>query len=135
MNDMIEEFAKLTTQTKKENPNCSDVIRCIFNLNQTDLMVLKTLPEQKSKTIQQLSKTLHKDRSTIHRSLEKLIACNLCYKERHGGTNRGFIDHYYRLTTNQILKIVQQNIDTCYQEIKKILNKFEDTDTTLFTKN
>ena len=135
MNDMIEEFAKLTTQTKKEKPNCSDVIRCIFNLNQTDLMVLKTLPEQKSKTIQQLSKTLNKDRSTIHRSLEKLIACNLCYKERHGGTNRGFIDYYYRLTTNQILKIVQQNIDTCYQEIKKILNKFEDTNTTLFTKN
>lgn len=77
------------------------------------------------KTIKQITQKINKDRSTVHRSLEKLISCNICYKERKSGDTRGFVDYYYRISDKDIFKKAEINLDKCYSSIKKMLAELE----------
>jgi predicted transcriptional regulator len=122
---MLERIYEISVKLDFGKFTCFDFIKCVFNLNETDIRVIQSIPENKGKTIIEISKLLKKDRSTIHRSLEKLVACNLCYKERKTGKNRGFADYYHVIPENEVLKKAEQNLDDCYTKIKKMINDVE----------
>jgi len=123
---MLDEIAKLSTKIESNSFDCVDLVKCIFNLNDTDIKVLKSFSGNKGNTILGISKKLKKDRSTIHRSLEKLISCKICYKERKSGKTRGFIDYYYRIPLEEIYKKAEKNLDQCYTKIKKMLSQLDE---------
>ena len=87
--------------------------------------MLQSISKANGKTIIEITKTLKKDRSTVHRSLEKLVTCNLCYKERKSGKNRGFVDYYYIIPEKEVLKKAEENLDRCYSNIKQMLRDVE----------
>jgi predicted transcriptional regulator len=124
---MLERLSQISTKLDYEEFTCFDFVKCIFNLNDTDVQVLQNIPEHKGKTIIELTKTLKKDRSTIHRSLEKLIACNLCHKERQSGEKRGFVDYYYVIPDKEVLKKAEDNLDRCYSKVKKMIQRLENS--------
>ena len=123
---MLDEVAKLSTKIESNNFDCIDLIKYIFNLNDTDIRVLKSFSGDKGNTIAGISKKLKKDRSTIHRSLEKLISCRICYKERKSGKIRGFVDYYYRIPLKEIYKKSEKKLDQCYTKIKKMLSELDE---------
>ncbi len=123
---MLENIMGISTKMDFDNINCYDIVKCIFNLKNTDLKVLQSFNKNDGVTISQLTKKIGKDRSIIYRSLEKLISCKLCYKERKSGEKRGFIDYYYRIPIEDILKITEKNLDKCYLKIKKIINNSDE---------
>jgi predicted transcriptional regulator len=84
---MLEKITEISVKLEYGEFTCFDFIRCVFNLNETDIYVLQSISKGNGKTIIEITKTLKKDRSTVHRSLEKLVTCNLCYKERKSGKN------------------------------------------------
>jgi predicted transcriptional regulator len=118
---MLEKISEISAKLDYGEFTCFDCIRCIFNFNDTDIKVIQLFSGKNGKTVNEITKTLKKDRSTIHRSLEKLVACNLCYKERKTGRKRGFIDYYYVIPEKEILKKAEDNLDRCYKNIKQIL--------------
>jgi predicted transcriptional regulator len=122
---MLEKLIQISTKLTQENINCIDFIQCIFGLNVTDIQVLRSIPKKTGINISDISKTIKKDRSTVHRSLEKLIMCKICYKERKSGTQRGFVDYYYAIPENELLKIAEENLDVCYSSIKKMLHELK----------
>lgn len=122
---MLAEIAKLSTKIESNNFDCLDLIRCIFNLNETDIKVLKSFQENNGTTISNISKKIKKDRSTVHRSLEKLMSCKICYKERKSGKTRGFVDYYYRIPLDELYKKAEKNLDQCYAKIKKVISKLD----------
>jgi predicted transcriptional regulator len=116
---------KISTKLHQEQFSCTDLVRCIFNLSETDIKILQTFPDDAGVTSKHIAKTIGKDRSTVYRSLEKLIACKLCYKERLGKANRGFEDWYYLVPKQEILKEVEYNLDKCYSDVKKMLKQLD----------
>ena len=122
---MLEKITEISTKVEYGNFTCFDFIRCIFNLNDTDVRVLQTFNGNNGKTVNEITKILKKDRSTIHRCLEKLVACNLCYKERKTGKNRGFVDYYFVIPEKVVLKRAEENLDRCYKNIKNMLRDVE----------
>ncbi len=122
---MLEKLIQISTKLNQENFNCIDFIQCIFGLNETDIQVLKTIPETTGIIISDISKEINKDRSTIHRSLEKLIMCKICYKERKSGQQRGFVDYYFIIPEKKLLKIAEENLDSCYTTIKTMLQELK----------
>jgi len=122
---MLEELSKMSTKINSGEFNCFDLVRCVFNLNETDIQILQSFDKNNGKTIKQITQKINKDRSTVHRSLEKLISCNICYKERKSGNTRGFVDYYYRISDKDIFKKAEINLDICYSSIKKMLVEFE----------
>ena len=122
---MLEELSKMSTKIYSGEFNCFDLVRCVFNLNETDIQILQSFDNNNGKTIKQIIQKISKDRSTVHRSLEKLISCNICYKERKSGNARGFVDYYYRISDKDIFKKAEVNLDKCYSSIKKMLVELE----------
>ncbi|HUS99053.1 MAG TPA: hypothetical protein VMY59_01885 [Candidatus Thermoplasmatota archaeon] len=121
---MFEKILEVSTRLDADDFTCLDLIRCMFNLKETEIRVLRSI-DTKGKTVVQLSKTLQKDRSTIHRSLEKLLACNLCYKQRKSGKKRGFLDYYFSVPEYEILTKAEKNLDSCYTKMKQILQEIK----------
>jgi len=97
----------------------------MFNLNETDIRLLQILQKSEGMTIHEVSKVVKKDRSTIHRSLEKLIACRLCFKKRQSGTIRGFVDYYFVIPEKDILRKAEDTLDICYSKIKKMIQELK----------
>ena len=74
---MLEKLSEISTKLDYDKVSCVDLVRCIFSLNETDILILKSIPENEGKNINDITKDVKKDRSTIHRSLEKLISCKI----------------------------------------------------------
>jgi predicted transcriptional regulator len=128
MREMLEKLIQISTKLNQENINCIDFIQCIFGLNDTDMQVLKSIPQNTGININDISKSIKKDRSTVHRSLEKLIMCKICYKERKSGIQRGFIDYYFTISEDELINIAEDNLDTCYVTIKTMLQGLKKND-------
>lgn len=126
---MLEDLLKISTKLNHGQVSCTDLVKCIFNLNETDINILQSFPEDKGITSRDIAETIGKDRSTVYRSLEKLIVCKLCYKERKGKENRGFEDCYYIVPKQEILMAVEHNLDKCYSNIKKMLKNLDKNNT------
>jgi predicted transcriptional regulator len=120
---MLQKLFQYSIKIDSTTYTCSDLLRCLFNLNDTDLQVFNAIPEQGGTTIEKITSLVKKDRSTVHRSLEKLIACALCFKERRSGRTRGFLDYYYAAPMKEILQRAEQHLDTCYHKFKEIIRK------------
>ena len=122
---MLEKLSQISTKLDCDNLSCVDLVRCIFSLNDTDILILRSIPEHEGRNIKDITKIIKKDRSTIHRSLEKLVSCNICYKERKSGKSRGFVDYYYVIPEKELLRRAEKNLDNCYLKIKTMLRELE----------
>ena len=122
---MLRDLMKISAKFHQEQFSCTDLVQCIFNLNETDIKILQTFPDDTGMTSKHIAKIIGKDRSTVYRSLEKLIACKLCYKKRKGKASRGFEDRYYIVPKQEILRAVEQNLDRCYSDVKKMLDNMD----------
>jgi len=118
---MLDEFPSLSARAGVNELGCYDVVRCIFNLTDTDIQVLKVLSEDRTETAASVGRMIEKDRSTAHRSLEKLVSCGLCIKERKGNKPRGFSNVYRRIGKRQLYSKTKDNLDHCYNKINRIL--------------
>ena len=123
---MLDKIMEVSGKIDIDRFDCFELVKCVFNLNNTDLMILQSFPKNNQGiTINELTKIIGKDRSIIYRSLEKLTSCQICYKERRSGKSRGFVDIYYRIPLKDIFKKAEENLDTCYSNIKKIIAELE----------
>jgi predicted transcriptional regulator len=122
---MLEKLSQISLQLDAGYMTCFDILQCMLNLNDTDMRILQMLLKSEGMTSQQISKRLKKDRSTIHRSLEKLSACQLCYKKRQSGAARGFVDYYFVIPEQDILRKAENNLDVCYSKIKAMFQELK----------
>ena len=120
---MFEEFPKMSTKAEQGDLTCHDLVRCLFNLNQTELGILRKLPEGESLTAQQVGKLMRVDRSTAYRGLEKLVSVRLVFKERKAGKSRGYTNVYQRVSERELYRKAEENLDTCYSRIKTMLGQ------------
>jgi predicted transcriptional regulator len=126
---MLDKIIGISTKINFEGFDCFELVKCVFNLNNTDLMILQSFPKNhQGITINDLTEIIGKDRSIIYRSLEKLTACQICFKERRSGKSRGFVDFYFRIPMKDIFKKAEENLDRCYKNIKKIIADLQNSD-------
>ena len=105
----------------KNNINCDNVIQCIFELNNLDIKVYKTLKETGETRADELAKKLKKDRSNVYRSLQKLTCCGLCIKEKRNIQNGGYYHTYDCANNNKIRTELEEQIESWYNKMKNTL--------------
>jgi len=110
---------------QKNNINCDNVIQCIFELNNLDITVYKTLKETGEARADELAKKLSKDRSNVYRSLQRLICCRLCIKEKRNIQNGGYYHIYKCINTTKIKKDLEEQIDSWHKKMKNTLREIE----------
>lgn len=108
-----------------KNINCDDVLECTFDLNKTDVKVYRKLNEMDTSRVEDLVYKLNKDRSTVYRSLQKLVSCGVCVKETKTIEKGGY---YHVYSCNDIKKVkekMKKCIDDWYQHMKDVITHFE----------
>ena len=124
---MLNVMKTLSSIAQLDDVSCTDVVRCIYNLSQTDTKTFNSMPEKAGMTASDIGKAIGKDRSTAHRSLEKLISCGLCHKERKTGRRRGYVYEYVRISDADLFRETGKKLDKCYAQVNKAMSELDPT--------
>ena len=108
-----------------QNICCDDVIQCIFNLNNLDLTVYKTLKKTDEARADDLAKQLKKERSTVYRSLQKLTCAGLVTKKTKNIPKGGYYHTYQSNSGFKTKETLENCIDEWYKKMKKTIKELE----------
>ncbi|RLF34883.1 MAG: TrmB family transcriptional regulator, partial [Thermoplasmata archaeon] len=104
---------------------CQDILECVFHLNRLDLEVYRKLNEIKKARVGTLAKTLGKERSTVYRSLQRLVACGLCSKKTMTIKTGGYYHVYFCSDLKKVKNRIEDCIDEWYRYMKQNIRDFE----------
>lgn len=108
-----------------KNINCSNVLECTFDLNNADVKVYRKLKESDRSKVEDIAQKLNKDRSTVYRSLQKLVSCEICIKEKKTIEKGGYYHIYYCKDIKKIKEKMKECIDEWYKHMENTLARFE----------
>lgn len=108
----------------KDGISCSDTLECVLDLHSRDIDVYKRLLRRK-KRVDEISKEVAKDRSTVHRSLQRLVKCGICIKEKHTLKKGGHYYVYSAVPAQKTKEMLNDCIEKWHKKIIESLNKFE----------
>jgi len=103
---------------------CSDIIQCLYNLNEFEVELYWILHEEGEKRADDLADRLKKDRSTVYRSLQKLVSCGMCFRESRTIERGGHYHVYSAIPSEDIKAKAEECADNWYASIKQALDNF-----------
>jgi predicted transcriptional regulator len=109
----------------KTNATCNDLLCAIYNLNPVDLEIFYNLAGGKTASLDDLAKNVKRDRSTIHRSLQKLVSNQLCYKETKSLKEGGYYHLYGATGLAKSKEQAEQRVKAITTSLDNMLRNFE----------
>jgi predicted transcriptional regulator len=98
-----------------------DMVKYIFGLNSLDLETYKTLLANGPITTEGLGKIVSRDKSTVYRSLQNLIACGIAYRKKKSIEGGGYYYEYIPLESWKVKQVLKMNIDDWYYQMNRLL--------------
>jgi predicted transcriptional regulator len=108
-----------------EEMNCEDLMKCAFNLNDLDIKIYKALVKNGESRIETLSARLNRDKSTIYRSLQKLVSCGICIKKDNTIEGGGYFYTYIPISPDRVKEKIESCIEDWYKHLKKKIKEFK----------
>jgi predicted transcriptional regulator len=113
------------------NSTVRDLFIYLYNLSPLELDILLTLITKSSNdkknfmTLEELTRDLDRDKSTIFRSLQKLVSLGICLKETRT-IKEGGLYHVYSAIDIESLKLeTEKRVKELERSFTRILKKFE----------
>jgi predicted transcriptional regulator len=107
--------------TDKES-TCHELLHCISSLSNSDREIYHLLRELGPVTIEQLSERMQKNRSTVYRSLQKLMFSGLCEKMPESLKNGGYV-HLYNCSNIALIKSSMKScVDIWFEDLENRLD-------------
>ncbi len=97
------------------------VLKCSFGLNNTEFRILRFL-FKKDLTVSELSVKLNKNKSTIQRSLQKMINKQLVTKHQRNLKRGGYVFYYRAVSKDKIKERINQIFDGFKQAVTKAVH-------------
>ena len=109
----------------KKGASCTDLLTCIYNLKPSDLEVLLAVAKNENATLDQIAKTVQKDRSSVHRCLSKLVSLNLVNRQTKSLKGGGYYHTYAMLDPETIKVHAKERVREITQSLQALVNNFE----------
>jgi predicted transcriptional regulator len=109
------------------NSSVKDLISFVFNLSNLELEILLLLVKSNPQyiTLEGLSRKAARDKSTVHRSLQKLVNERIVHKGTRTQKERGYY-HIYCSVDRQSLKTeTERRIAEIVKSFNRLLSNFE----------
>jgi predicted transcriptional regulator len=109
------------------NATVKDLLIYLFDLAPLDIDLLFTLMKaRKPLNVDDLAKKLSRDRTTIFRSVQKLVSVGICAKDTKTLKDGGYY-HIYSAVDKETFKLaVEMKIKEVQQSFDRILKKYEE---------
>lgn len=105
--------------------SCEDLVQCIMNLGDLELSILKSLMRKGPLRSDDLAKEHKRDKSIIHRALQKLMSCGLVFREKTCITKGGYFYVYTSIERSQIRSKMTECVDKMYKNMSKLVDEFD----------
>lgn len=105
--------------------SCTDMVRCMFNLTELDMLVLGHLFREGSAKADDLAAMLDRDRSTVYRSLQKLVSCQLAVKEARSLERGGYFHVYSPVPRDLVRGRLEGCIEAWHARMLSMLERFD----------
>ena len=105
--------------------SCEDLVQCIMNLGDLEMAILKSIMRRGALKSDELAKEHKRDRSIIHRSLQKLMSCGLVFREKRSIPQGGYYFIYSSIPKEQVRGKMMECVDNMYKNMKRLVEDFE----------
>lgn len=112
-------------QITRKNATCQDLISCLYNLKPTDIETLQQIAKNPNSTLDTISAEIHRDRSSVHRCIAKLLAANLVTKETKTIKGGGYYHTYSMVESDKIRKYAKERVDEIIKSLQALVESFD----------
>jgi predicted transcriptional regulator len=109
----------------RKGATCSDLLGCLYNLKPIDLAVFLEVAKKKSVTLDQVAEAVHRDRSTAHRCLSKLLSADLINKQSTPLKGGGYFHVYSAVEPAKIKQQARQKVRDITEGLENLIESFE----------
>jgi len=102
----------------RKGATCSDLLSCLYNLKAIDLDVFLEVAKNENSTLTQLAELAHRDRSSIHRCLSKLVSAGLVHKQSKTIKGGGY---YHVYSSTQRVKEIKESLESLIENFESDL--------------
>lgn len=110
--------------TRKE-ATCSDLLSCLYNLKPIDLQVFLEVTKKEWATLDQISESVNRDRSSTHRCIAKLVSAGLIHKQSRGLKNGGYYHVYAVVEPSKIKEQAKQKVKEITDSLQALIENFD----------
>jgi len=118
--DMVEPQKILSGQA-----TCRDIVKCMFRLTDFELTIYKKLVKQGPLKADDLAPVLKRDRSTIYRALQKLVASGLAFRETKTIERGGYFHVYTAVAPEQLKQKLHKCADDWFENMSGAIDDFD----------
>jgi len=105
--------------------SCRDIVKCLYRLTDFELAIYKRLVKQGPLKADDLAPALKKDRSTVYRALQKLVASGLAFRDTKT-IDRGGYYHVYAAVSPETLKVkLHKCADDWFENMNSAIDDFD----------
>jgi predicted transcriptional regulator len=105
--------------------SCRDIVKCLYRLTDFELAIYKKLVKQGPLKADDLAPVLKKDRSTVYRALQKLVASGLAFRDTRT-IDRGGYYHVYAAVSPEMLKVkLHKCADDWFENMNCAIDDFD----------
>lgn len=111
----------------KKDLSCSHVLDCLYDLKSVDKKCYDYLNNSSDPVgVQDISEEFDRDQSTIHRSLNRLMECDMVGREKRTYPEGGYKFFYTSKDPEDISGDMQDLVNKWYETIDELIDEFED---------
>lgn len=104
---------------------CRDIVKCMYKLSDFELVIYKKLVKQGPLKADDLAPVLKRDRSTVYRALQKLVASGLAYRDTKNIERGGYYHVYAAVEPSQLKARLYKCADDWFENMKTAIDDFD----------
>jgi predicted transcriptional regulator len=105
--------------------SCRDIVKCLYRLTDFELVIYKKLLRQGPLRADDLAPVVKRDRSTVYRALQKLVASGLAFRDTKS-IERGGYYHLYSAVSPDALKVkLHKCADDWFENMNSAIDDFD----------
>ena len=108
----------------RKGATCSELLSCLYNLKPMELDVFFEIARRKEATLDEISDSVKRDRSTVHRCLSKLVSLGLVYKRVMSLEEGGYYHMYGMVEVSKIREQASFKVREVTQSLEKLVDNF-----------
>lgn len=105
--------------------SCRDIVKCIYGLSDFELVVYRKLVKQGPLKADDLAPVFKKDRSTVYRALQKLVASGLAFRDTKSIERGGYYHVYSAVSPEQLKQRLHKCADDWFENMNVAIDDFD----------
>jgi len=105
-------------------PTCEDLVQCAFSLSEFEITIYRKLVEVGPSRADEIAEEIGRDRSTVYRSLQKLMSCGMVFRETRSIERGGYYHVYIPISKQMMKEKLERCVDEWHQRMLSMLTKF-----------